>query len=159
MFFKGRSTHPVRKVGPVVIIGPNDKRTKVEIVLPFTRSGDVAFDEDGKKVGGREPVTFTVPRFDFMPRPQFKAMMQTIDEITSDKSEGKSDHDRSYEVILATLRPFIDDDVYDLLADMPMGVLEQISSDWNEASSIPLGELRGSASSSKNTKGRSASTS
>lgn len=141
------------------IIGPNDKRTKVVITLPFDANGDAAFDENGKPVGGREPVTFTVPRFDFMPRPQFREMMKTIDAITSDGDESKTDHDRSYEVILATLRPFVDDSVYNILVDMPMGVLEQISTDWNEASAIPLGQLRGSTSSLKSTKGRSTSTS
>lgn len=141
------------------ILGPNDKRTKVTITLPFTESGDAAFDENGKPVGGRTPVEFTLPRFDFMPRPQFKAMMATIDEITSAKDDDRSEHDRSYEVILATLRPFIDDTVYDLLSEMPMGVLEQISTDWNEASSVPLGQLRGSTSSSKSTKARSTTTS
>ena len=141
------------------IIGPNDKRTKIVIVLPFDEKGDAAFDENGKPVGGRQPVTFTVPRFDFMPRPQFREMMKTIDAITNDSDESKTEHDRSYEVILATLRPFVDDSVYDILADMPMGVLEQISTDWNEGSAVPLGQLRGSTSSSKSTKGRSTSTS
>lgn len=141
------------------ILGPNDKRTKVVVTLPFTADGEAAFDENGKPVGGRTPVEFTLPRFDFMPRPQFKQMMATIDEITSDKDDTKSEHDRSYEVILATLRPFIDDNVYNILSEQPMGVLEQISTDWNEASQVPLGQLRGSKSSSKPTKGRSASTS
>jgi len=141
------------------IIGPNDKRTKIVIVLPFDENGDAAFDENGKPVGGRQPVTFTVPRFDFMPRPQFREMMKTIDAITNDSDESKTEHDRSYEVILATLRPFVEDSVYDILADMPMGVLEQISTDWNEGSAVPLGQLRGSTSSSKSTKGRSTSTS
>ena len=141
------------------IIGPNDKRTKITIVLPFDANGDVAFDENGKQVGGRTPVEFTVPRFDFMPRPQFRDMMKTIDAITKEVDESKTDHDRSYEVILATLRPFVDDSVYTVLEDMPMGVLEQISTDWNEGSAIPLGQLRGSTSSLKNTKGRSTSTS
>ena len=133
------------------IIGPNDKRTKVVITLPF--------DENGKPVGGRTPVTFTVPRFDFMPRPQFRDMMKTIDAISNDGDENRTEHDRSYEIILATLRPFVDDQVYTILADMPMGVLEQISTDWNEASAVPLGQLRGSTNSSKTTKGRSTSTS
>jgi len=141
------------------IIGPNDKRTKVTVTLPFTADGETAFDENGKQVGGREPVVLTLPRFDFMPRSAFKAMMATIDAITKDGDETKSEHDRSYEVILATLKPFITDQVHDLIADMPMGVLEQISTDWNAGSSIPLGELRGSTSSSKSTKGRSTSTS
>ena len=141
------------------IIGPNDKRTKIVITLPFDANGQAAFDENGKAVGGREPVTFTVPRFDFMPRPQFREMMKTIEEITANKDKDKSDHDRSYEVIMATLRPFVEDSIYDILSDMPMGVLEQISTDWNEASSIPLGQLRGSSSSSKPTKARSTSTS
>ena len=141
------------------IIGPNDKRTKIVITLPFDANGAAAFDENGKQVGGRTPVEFTVPRFDFMPRPQFREMMKTIEEITANKDEDKSDHDRSYEVILATLRPFVEDSIYDILADMPMGVLEQISTDWNEGSAIPLGQLRGSSSSSKPTKGRSTTTS
>jgi hypothetical protein len=141
------------------IIGPNDKRTKITITLPFDANGDAAFDENGKPVGGRTPVEFTVPRFDFMPRPQFREMMKTIDVITKDSDESKSDHDRSYEVILATLRPFVEDAVFAVLEDMPMGVLEQISTDWNEGSSIPLGQLRGSTSSSKSLKGRSTSTS
>lgn len=141
----------------MLILGPNDKRTKVTITLPFTESGDPAFDEHGKAVGGREPVKFTLPRFDFMPRPQFKAMMATIDELS--KGDGGSEQDRAYDIILATLRPFVDDTVYQLLSEQPMGVLEQISTDWNEASSVPLGQLRGSTSSSKSTKGRSTTTS
>jgi len=141
------------------IIGPHDKRTKISITLPFDANGAAAFDENGKPVGGREPVVFTVPRFDFMPRPQFRDMMKTIDEITNNSDESKTDHDRSYEIILATLRPFVADDVYDILTDMPMGVLEQISTDWNEGSAIPLGQLRGSTTSSKPTKARSTSTS
>lgn len=149
------------KVGQMMkpVIGANDKRAKVEIVLPFTAGGEVAFDENGKQVGGREPVKLTLPKFNFMPRPQLKAMLSTIDEIAKGKDDGKSDDDRAYDTILASLRPFIDDNVYELLADEPMGVLEQISTDWNEASTIPLGELRASTSSSKNTKARSTSTS
>lgn len=140
------------------IIGPHDKRTKIVITLPFDDDGQAAFDENGDPVKGRTPVQFTVPRFDFMPRPQFRDMMKTIDAITN-SDEVATDHDRSYEVILATLRPFVDDAVYDILTDMPMGVLEQISTDWNEGSAIPLGQLRGSTSSSKTTKARSTSTS
>ena len=140
------------------VIGPNDKRTKIMVVLPFTANGEAAFDENGKAVGGRDAVTFSLPRFDFMPRTQFKTMMSTIDDITK-ADDGRTEHDRSYDVILATLRPFIDDATFDLLADMPMGVLEQISTDWNEGSSIPLGQLRASTGSSKNTKVRSTTTS
>ncbi len=142
------------------IIGPNNKRTKVVITLPFSSDGEDAFDEDGKPIPGVDPVEFTVPRFDFMPRPAFKQMMKTIDAVTSktEADDGMSDHERGYEVILATLQPWVDQSTYDLLADMPMAVLEQISNDWNEASSVPLGQLRGSTNSSKPTKGRSTTT-
>lgn len=138
------------------IIGPNDKRTKVVICLPVDAAGEPAFDEDGKPIAGREPVQFTVPRFDFMPRKQFKSLMATIESVSG--GDG-SEHDRSYDIILATLRPFVDDTVYALLEDMPMGVLEQVSADWNACSSVPLGELRASTSSSKTTKARSTTTS
>jgi hypothetical protein len=142
-----------------VIIGPNDKRTKVTVTLPFTADGEAAFDENGKPVGGRTPVEFVLPRFDFMPRPQFKEMMATIEALTAGTDDTRSEHDRSYDVILATLKPFVDEGTYRILEDQPMGVLEQISTDWNEGTSIPLGQLRASTSSSKTTKARSASTS
>lgn len=137
------------------IIGPNDKRTKVTFTLPFNADGEPAFDENDKQIS--EPVSFTVPRFDFMPRPQFRELMASIEELSGDES--KSEHDRSYDVILATLRPFVDDSTFAFLSDMPMGVLEQISADWNEASSIPLGKLRESNGSSKSSKARSTTTS
>ncbi len=144
------------------IIGPNDKRTKVVVTLPYTSTGEAAFDENGKPVGGREAVTFVLPRYDFLPRPQFIAMMKAVNDITN-KAEAEDDdrteHEVQYDQVLALLRPVVDDHIYGLLQEAPLGVLMQINQDWTEGSSMDLGKLRGSTRSSKNTKSRSGSTS
>jgi hypothetical protein len=144
------------------VIGPNDKRTKVFITLPFTSTGEAAFDENGKPVGGREAVTFVLPRYDFLPRPQFIAMMRTVNDITkqeSDETDERTEHEVQFDQVLALLKPVVEPHIYGLLEDAPLGVLMQINSDWTEGSSVDLGKLRASTRSSKNAKGRSGSTS
>jgi hypothetical protein len=140
------------------IIGRNDARTRVTVVLPFTEEGLDAFDEFGDPVGGRNPVEVVLPRFDFLGRKEFKSMMDAIEVAQGTAEDGKTDQDKSYDVILATLRPYVSDTVHAVLEEQPMGVLEQISVQWNEASTIPLGELEGSSRSSKKATSRRSAT-
>jgi hypothetical protein len=141
------------------IIGRNDARTRITVTLPFTEEGAEAFDEFGDEVGGRTAVVITLPRFDFLGRTEFKEMMAAIETATGSEDDGRTDQDRSYDIILATLKPYTSKAVHDLLVEQPMGVLEQISTRWNESSSTPLGESKGSSPSSKRaTSRRSTST-
>ncbi|MCH9731613.1 MAG: hypothetical protein K0U84_18385 [Actinomycetia bacterium] len=144
-----------------VIIGPNDKRTRVEITLPVTMEGEVAFDENGKQVGGREPVRFVLPRFEFVARPRVREIMKRDEEIRARK-EFKDDRnlvDLQCELIISSMLPFIDDDrVVGLLQNLTLGELKQIQADWNEGSEIPLDRSSDSAVSSKSTKARSDTT-
>jgi len=141
------------------IIGRNDARTRVTVTLPFTEEGANAFDEFGDAVGGRTAVVLTLPRFDFLDRAEFKAMMEAIEVATGKEDDGRSDQDKSYDIILATLKPYTSEAVHKILETQPMGVLEQISTLWNESSTTPLGESKGSSPSSKRaTSRRSTST-
>lgn len=144
------------------IIGPYDDRARIHVVLPFSKDGVPAFDGKGKPIPGVDPVTFSLPRWDFMPRTEFRAMMAAIEAIEATASEDDTPaarQDRSYDITLATLKPYVTPEVLDLLSDMPMAVLEQISTDWNEGSSVPLGKLRTSTGSSRTTKAHSTTTS
>lgn len=141
----------------VRIIGANDRRTKLELELPFAEDGDWAFDEDGDPIKGRTPVTITLPMFNFMSYDDFKTMQDTLAEI-----EARTDIDESAkgrEVVLSTLRPHVNDVVYDLIAGRSLGELQQISTEWGRRSSMPVGELSASNGSSKNTRRQSSSTS
>ena len=126
--------------------------------MPFTETGEAAFDEYGEPVKGRTPAMIVLPRFDFMNRTEFRAMMEAIEKATDADNKELSDTDRTYNVILATLAPYVSETLLKTLEEVPMGVLEQISSDWNESSSIKLGELRRSKTSAKSTKAASVTT-
>jgi len=140
------------------IIGPNDKRTKVTFTLPFNADGEPAFDENDKQIS--EPVEFSVPRYDFIPRSQLRQLMQAMEDLDKEaREENRSAWEVSGDSVIEQLRPFVDDTVLKLLADVPSGILTQIQADWAEASSIPLGKSRESTASSKSSKARSTTTS
>lgn len=144
------------------IIGPYDERARIQITLPYDSDGRPAFTDKGKPVPGVTAVTFSLPRWDFMPRREFRAMMAAIEAIeaeATDEDTAATRQDRSYAMTLATLEPYVTPEVLDLLSDMPMAVLEQISTDWNEGSAIPLGKLRTSTNSSRTIKAPSTTTS
>lgn len=132
------------------IIGANRRSARITIVLPVDKTGDYAFDEDGEPIKGKEPVTFSVPRFDCMTRQEFKALnkaLAAIDDMKGDDGEPLDAQDRGIEVVLAMLKPFIDADVLAVVADLRLFELEQIAERIQEGSTITVGELAASTSS------------
>lgn len=132
------------------IIGANRRSARIDIVLPVDKTGDYAFDEDGEPIKGKDPVTFSVPRFDCMTRQEFKALnkaLSAIDDMKGDDGEPLDAQDRGIEVVLAMLKPFIDADELAVVADLRLFELEQIAERIQEGSTITVGELAASTSS------------
>lgn len=135
------------------VIGANDRRTLIEIELPFTDAGDWAYDEDGDLIKGRVPVTITLPRFDCLPIESITDMQKIIRDIEKDTSKTSQDANRA--VALAMIRPHVSDAVFDLLSERTLFELTQISEEWTRRSTLSPGELPASANSSSNTRRRS----
>lgn len=132
------------------IIGANRRSARITIVLPVDKSGDYAFDEDGEPIKGKEPVTFSVPRFDCMTRQEFKSLnkaLAAIDDMKGDDGEPLDAQDRGIEVVLAMLKPFISDDELSVVSGLRLFELEQIAERIQEGSTITVGELAASTSS------------
>jgi len=132
------------------IIGANHRSARIEIVLPVDASGEYAFDEEGKPVKGKTPVTFTVPRFDCMTRPEFKALnkaLAAIDEMKDDDGNPLDAQDRGIEVVLAMLKPFVSESDLAVVGGLHLFELEQIAERIQEGSTITVGELVASTSS------------
>ncbi len=134
------------------VIGANNRRTRIEIELPFTESGEWAVDEDGKPIKGAIPVVINLPRFDCMPIDDIVAMQETIRGM---ETEGKSQQETGRDIALSMIRPHVSERVFELLSARTLFELQQISEEWSNRSTMPPGELLASNGSSKNTRGRS----
>src|SRR5512139_3119360 len=98
------------------VTGANSRRTKIEIALPVDAGGSPVFDEDANPIKGRQPVTLTLPRYNYMSFDQLKELMKLGAEIDSrELSDEYTVMDRGRDAILAQLRPFTDDDIMSLL--------------------------------------------
>lgn len=132
------------------ILGANHRSTRIEIVLPIDADGEYAFDEDGKSVKGKTPLSFTVPRFDCMSREQFKALnkeLSDIEERVDEDGEPLSPQERGIAVVLAMVKPFVDADVLAAVEGLHLFELEQIAERIQDGSKITVGELLASTSS------------
>lgn len=132
------------------ILGANHRSTRIEIVLPVDSSGRYAFDEEGKPIKGLVPVEFTVPRFDCMSRDEFKLLnkeLADIDERLDDDGDALSPQERGIQVVLAMVRPFVDDDTLKVVEGLHLFELEQIAERIQDGSKITVGELLASTSS------------
>jgi hypothetical protein len=132
------------------ILGANHRSTRIEITLPVDVSGEYAYDEDGKPIKGKVPVTITVPRYDCIPRPQMKQLtkdLAAIDDLKDEDGEPLTPQERGVAIALAMLRPFVSEDEYTVLGGLQLFELEQIAERIQEGSSISAGELRASTSS------------
>lgn len=133
-----------------MIVGANRRQTRIEIVLPVDISGEYAFDEDGKSVRGKTPVTFTVPRYDCMDREAFKALNKAIGEIDDAKDDEGNPlpaHERATRIVVATVKPYVSDEVLKVVEGLHMFELEQIAELINAGSTVSVGELLASTSS------------
>jgi hypothetical protein len=132
------------------IVGANRRAARIEIVLPVDASGEYAFDEDGKPLKGKTPVSFDVPRFDCMAREEFKALNKNIADIEESKDEDGnplSPQDRGIAIVLAMLRPFVDDDQFAVVEKLHLFELDQIAERIQHGSTITVGELLASTDS------------
>jgi len=133
------------------IIGANNRKVaRIKMVLPVDSNGDYAFDEDGEPVPGKQPIVLTVPRFDTMERRQLKAInkdLAALDDKKGDDGEPLSPQDKSLEVVLTMLRPFVGDDDLKVVGQLKQIELDQIATYWQEQSTISLGELLASTNS------------
>ncbi|MCA9843259.1 MAG: hypothetical protein KC491_01280 [Dehalococcoidia bacterium] len=132
------------------IIGANHRAARMEIVLPVDASGEYAFDEAGKPIRGRTPLSFTVPRFDCMSRDQFKQLNKELADIDSrvdDDGEPLSPQERGIATVVAMVRPFVDSETLAVVEGLYLFELEQIAERIQDASKITLGELLASTSS------------
>lgn len=144
------------------VVGANHRATRIEIVLPVDENGEPAFDENGKPLKHRTPVTLTVPRFDCIPRPTFKQLVKdldAVDEMKDDDGDPLLPQERAFEVVLVMLRPFITDDQHKLVSELTLFEVEQIGNKIREGSSITLPELLASTNSSKSSARQSNTTS
>ncbi len=66
------------------IVGANREDITIDITLPVDEDGEYAFDVKGKPIKGKEPVTFSIPRFDFLPRADFKALNERLENLSTD---------------------------------------------------------------------------
>lgn len=132
------------------IVGANHRATKIEIVLPVDASGEYAYDEDGKPIRGKVPVVFTVPRFDCIPREQFKEFnkeLAGIENLTDEDGNPLSMQERGIKSVLAMVRPFVTPEVLAVVEGLHLFELEQIAERIQEGSNITVGELLASTSS------------
>jgi hypothetical protein len=142
------------------IVGSNSRRTKIELELPIDINGEYAFDENENPVEDSEPIVLVLPRYNYMPIDDLVELQKNVNEVENrETSDDYTSAQRSREMALATLRPFITDEQHKAISVLSLGELEQISSEWAAQSAMPLGESPASAGSSKNTQGRSSSTS
>lgn len=132
------------------ILGANHRATRIEIVLPVDANGDYAFDEDGKPIKGKSPVSFTVPRYDCMDRDAFKQFNKELAEI-EERVDGDGNpltpQDRGIQVVLAMVKPFVDADTLAVVENLHLFELEQIAERIQDGSKITVGELLASTSS------------
>jgi len=132
---------------PQPIIGANRRAAHIESVLPVDSNGDYAFDENGDPVKGRTPVEFTVPRFDCMTREQFAELNAALAALNDNKDDDANPHDRSLQVVMAMLKPFITAQELSVVEKLHLFELEQIAERIQEGSTITVGELVASTSS------------
>lgn len=135
---------------PKPILGANHRSTRIEIVLPVDAAGSYAFDENGKPIKGSTPVAFTVPRFDCMSRDQFKELnkqLADIDELQDEDGEPLSPQERGIQVVLAMVKPFVDEETLKVVEGLHLFELEQIAEAIQEGSKITVGELLASTNS------------
>lgn len=139
------------------IVGANHRATKIEITLPIDESGEYAFDENGDPVEGRQPVIISVPRFDCMTREQFKDLSGKLE--AAGKKKNLTPQERSFELVVTMLEPFVTDDQVKLIDKLCLFEVEQIAERIQEGSSMSVGELLASTGSSTSTAGPSKLTS
>lgn len=125
------------------IVGANHRDIYLEITLPVDAKGEYAFDADGKPVAGKEPVTFSLPRYDCLTRPEFKELMASLEAIGEDLPVDE----RIYSEVNAVLKPFVDADVLELVENLRLFEVKQISERVREGNSMSVGELLASTSS------------
>lgn len=126
------------------IIGSNNKLARIELPLPVTAEGDWAFDENGEPVKGREPLVLVVPRFDCIPQDKFEELDAALKELDKKKL---SVRDKSRELVLATLRPFVTAEDLDVVGKLQLFELDQIAQRIQSESNITVGELLASRNS------------
>jgi hypothetical protein len=132
------------------IVGANRRETKIEIVLPVDSTGEYAYDDEGKAIRGRIPVTFTVPRFDCISRDEFKALnkeLALIDKAKDEDGKPLSAQERGIKTVLAMVRPFVTEETLAVLENLYLFELEQIAECIQEGSQISVGELVASSNS------------
>jgi len=132
------------------IIGANRRETRIPIVLPVDENGDYAYDEDGKPIKGKKPLTFTVPRFDCLRVDEQKALNKALAEIAEMKDESGeplSMRDRGTQVVVATVRPYVSEAELAVIANLLPFELEQIADQIHQGSNMTLGELLASTDS------------
>jgi hypothetical protein len=138
--------------GPPVkpIIGANRRETRIPIVLPVDENGDYAYDEDGKPIKGKKPLTFTVPRFDCLGVDEHKSLNKAIAEVSDMKDENGeplSMHERGVETVKAMVRPYVSEAELAVIAKLVPFELEQIAEHITQGSNMTLGELLASTDS------------
>lgn len=142
------------------VTGAYETRTKIDITLPYTETGEPAFTPKGDPIKGVEPVELSLPLYNYMPRDELKELMRSAAEI--DERELTDDYtifDRQRDSILASLRPFVSDEAFTVLEGLTIGELVDINQEWTRQSAIPLGESSASNGSSTSTRRRSNTTS
>lgn len=142
------------------VVGANSRRTKIEIALPITATGEPVLDDEDEPIEGRDPAIIVLPRFGFIPREQLKELTKASAQVDKRKlTDDYTAFDRAKDSILAQIGPLVDAEVRPLLEELMLGELQQISDEWSRSSTMSLPESSASNGSSRTTRGPSTTTS
>jgi hypothetical protein len=134
-------------VKPIEVPDCDDDRVRIPFTIP---------------IKGRKPLTFSVPRMDFIPAQDVKTIVWLITELDHDESkvaelidspDAPGSIDRAG--VLLMLRPHVTDTLFEMLKTLVVGQLKFIRDRWQEQSRVTLGEYWASSPSSKNTRRQS----
>lgn len=113
---------------PIEIVDPDDDR----LLIPFT-----------VKVKDREPLSFTVPRYDAIDPDTYAEMLDQLAKLDDDTDIQPFVKRRRATLLM--LRLFVTDTEYQVLETLKLVQLNHIAEQWSEKSGVSLGELLASA--------------
>lgn len=137
-------------MNPIEIPDIEDERLFISFALP---------------VKNRKPLSFKLPRLDFIPPEDFKTLMWLMAELDVDIEKLKELVDitevgvAEKAAVLIMLKPHVSAAQFKVLQKTSLGQLKFIQQEWNRVSTTSVGEYLASAVSLRSTEGPSSTTS
>ncbi len=97
--------------------------------------------------GRKTPMVLRVPRFDFIDEPTYDECIAAIEAIEKEHAD-LVPRKRQRLIHLVWLKAFVPPKDYEVCETLALGQLDAIMLEWSNRSSIPLGELLASGTSS-----------